>query len=275
MNSHLKSKYSNFNIVLMYYIIVSILTIYATYKNGDSTQSFYVVKDDKYLYIAAIKGSIYKKLPTKIYGYTKTIPNELKKLTVDLYASSDYNEVTDQTFYNYFGYYYIDTYKSPLDDVIGFSIIISIVFIIGLGFIISYISKNKHNKKVFNEYDIENLKLEIDSNDTIINHMGKSYLTKEKLICYSSKLLIIDLKNIIWIYPHTLRSNGRDYNSLVAVNKKGKTMTVTSYSTANRRAKESFDEFYQSIINRNKDILYGYTTENMDKVDEIINNRKV
>ena len=52
-------------------------------------------------------------------------------------------------------------------------------------------------------------------------------------------------------------------------------MTVTSYSTANRRAKESFDEFYQSIINRNKDILYGYTTENMDKVDEIINNRKV
>ena len=34
MNSHLKSKYSNFNIVLMYYVIVSILTIYATYKNG-------------------------------------------------------------------------------------------------------------------------------------------------------------------------------------------------------------------------------------------------
>ena len=34
MNSHLKSKYSNFNIVLMYYIIVSILTIYTTYKNG-------------------------------------------------------------------------------------------------------------------------------------------------------------------------------------------------------------------------------------------------
>ena len=34
MNSHLKSKYSNFNIVLMYYVIVSILTVYATYKNG-------------------------------------------------------------------------------------------------------------------------------------------------------------------------------------------------------------------------------------------------
>ena len=34
MNSHLKSKYANFNIVLMYYVIVSILTIYATYKNG-------------------------------------------------------------------------------------------------------------------------------------------------------------------------------------------------------------------------------------------------
>ena len=34
MNSHLKSKYTNFNIILLYYIIVGILTIYATYKNG-------------------------------------------------------------------------------------------------------------------------------------------------------------------------------------------------------------------------------------------------
>ena len=34
MNSHLKSKYSNLNIIAMYYIIIAILTIYATYKNG-------------------------------------------------------------------------------------------------------------------------------------------------------------------------------------------------------------------------------------------------
>lgn len=34
MNGHLKSKYSNLNIITMYYIIIAILTIYATYKNG-------------------------------------------------------------------------------------------------------------------------------------------------------------------------------------------------------------------------------------------------
>ena len=34
MNNYLKSKYSNKNIYLIYYIIIAILTIYSTYKNG-------------------------------------------------------------------------------------------------------------------------------------------------------------------------------------------------------------------------------------------------
>ena len=90
------------------------------------------------------------------------------------------------------------------------------------------------------------------------------YLISQK-VHFKNELLIINLNDIIWIYPHTLRYNGHDYNSLVAADKTGKTKTITSYSAANKKAKQSFDEFYQSIMTRNNNILYGYTAENKEK----------
>ena len=44
MSSHLKSKYSNFNIITMYYLIITILTIYATYKNGIVLYNKHLIK---------------------------------------------------------------------------------------------------------------------------------------------------------------------------------------------------------------------------------------
>ena len=242
---------------------------FATHKNDETKKSLYFVKDEKYIYIAAIMDKEVKNLPDRIYGYTHTIPNDLKEIAINTFNSDEINE---DTFHSYFGIYYIDTYESPIDDLIGFSVIILIISFVGVGFIISYLLKNKHNKKVIELYGIEKIKQEIDSNNTISNHLGKAYLTSKNIISYCSKLSILNLNDIIWIYPHTCTYNGKEYYSLVATTKEGKAITIAMYSTSNKRAKQSFDEFYQSIMIKNMDILYGYTAENMKKADKIIKN---
>lgn len=244
--------------------------MFATYGNDESEKSIYFVKDDQYVYIAAMKDSTLKKLPSRIYGYTHTIPDDLKDIAIDVLENEEINE---DTFYDYLGMYYVDAYEAPTGDLIAFSIILGIALFVGIGFIISYLLKNKHTKKLLESYGIENIKQEIDSSSTVANHLGKTYLTSKNIISYCNELLIINLNDIIWIYPHTLRYNGHDYNSLVAADKTGKTKTITSYSAANKKAKQSFDEFYQSIMTRNNNILYGYTAENKEKVDQIIKNR--
>lgn len=122
----------------------------------DITDSFYLVHDEKYLYIAFMSEEEYQRLeqvnkPIRINGITKVTPEDVKEIAIDayneLYELSEEEKITLADFNNYFGDVYLDMTKSTtssatVQDAIGLlCMLLGIIwFIIAL---INYIKFNK------------------------------------------------------------------------------------------------------------------------------------
>lgn len=260
----------------VYVDVSDVSTSFATYKNDDTTQHYYFLVDkNKTFYIGKIPDNKYKKLPGKLYGYKTTIPMDLIPI-----AKSSINElsgedvVTSENFYKVFSSYYIDAYKAPSDDLIGFSIIISILFIIGLSFVIVSIIKKSKSSKIIKEYGQDKLFSEIDSEKTLAYHEGKLYFTQEYILCYDSVIKMIKYDDIIWIYPHTVRYNGSTTATISVMRNNGKIESICPMSLR-KNTQSKFDEIYQNIISKAPRVLSGYTAENMDKANEMVDKYKL
>lgn len=258
----------------VYVDVTGFTDYFATYTNDDSKQYYHFLFDGKYLYIGKIKPNNYNKLPGRIYGYTTAIPSELVSIAIDEYNSySDEDVVSSENFYETFGTYYIDNYRSPQDDLIGFTILLSISFIIGIVLIIIDVSRRLKIKKELEVCDIEKVLKEIDSKETISNHKAQVYLTNKSLISYKSKLDIIKYEDIVWIYPHTEKYRGVTNVSTMIMDTHGKIHTVGSMNL-NKNTNNEYNEMYANLEYKVPNALSGYTAENKDKAKEIIENNK-
>ena len=258
------------------YIDVTDFTDYfATYTNGDTKQYYYFLYDGKYIYIGKISPSNYSKLPGRLYGYTSTIPSDLVDIAIEEYNLSAKDEVLNSdNVYDYLGIYYLDNYKSPASDLIGLSIFVGIAFIIGIVLIIiDSINKSKIKKEI-KKYDIEKLSHEIDSKDTISHHKGKLYFTGKNIISYKSKLDIINYEDVVWIYPHTEKYRGTTSASIMVMDKSGKNHSI-GYMPLTQKTNIEFDEMYVDLRNKLPHSLYGYTAENMEKAQDVVNQYKL
>ena len=95
------------------------------------------------------------------------------------------------------------------------------------------------------------------------------YLTDNYILSYGSGVKLIELKDIVWIYPFITRQRGIVTNkSIYVITNDKKTNVIALVNAMSKKNKSAFDELYQNIINRVPDVLIGYSKENKELVKE-------
>jgi len=274
-------------------IDVSYMTEYfATYSSDEETSKWvYFVFDEDYTYMANITGKTLEELepilnytyrnedseeeqpePVTICGITETIPDKLKNLAIKSYNKLyDDDIVNEENFYEQLGIYYLDTTQAPTSDLIGETIFVGVFFLIGLILVITYFKRNNTTKKTLERYasTIENIKMDALSPETIFNKKAKIYFTREYIINFAIGFEIIDYKDIVWIYPYILRTNGFVTQKSIYVVTKDKKVHIIASLPTNKKDTVTYEELYNTLVTKVPNALIGYTKENQEKVKDL------
>ncbi|MCR4633556.1 MAG: hypothetical protein K5648_05460 [Erysipelotrichaceae bacterium] len=254
---------------------------FATY--GDD-YGYYIAYDDDFFYLIGFKDRdfdyIEKKFDTAdyvtVYGYTKPIPEEAKS-----YAIASLNEemgektVTYNNFYDVFGDTLLEVRRDPGVLGIGSLFELSGVWLIfGLftalfGSILLIIGLSQ--KKSFERYSAQTGLLNAELNDETASQRRdmKLILGKDHLFSYNGSLEVIGHNDIAWVYPTRHSTNGiSDYNYLNICLKDGKAISCGSRGTFGKKRRTQTEESHTEVMNylyeKNPQILFGYTPENLE-----------
>ncbi len=256
---------------------------------NDTSDAYYFVMDDKYMYVAYMTVEDYNMLnkedietnPVKIEGVTEKTPDDIKKLAIETYNEAMENEedkLAINDFDNYFGSIYLDMTQS--DGAIGdFQYLMGVIFgILGLVmFIIFTIYKMSFKKGVKKLDSSEITKIDMEMNDPEAFYYEKAhlFLTKNYIINFAGIFNVINYKDIIWIYPFVMRTNGiKTGQSIMVVTKDGKAKKVADIDVFTKGKKEIFDEIFNTIASKNDKIIIGYDKESQMKAKEVLKKYK-
>lgn len=270
---------------------VQVMTDYfATNDYAGIEHKTYFVWDNEYLYIVDLNdktrealNSIYdysyaeekqeeKPSPITIKGMTKTIPSDLKKIAIDAYNKLyDEKILTTTNFSDYLGVVYLDTFESPMTDLTTELIVCLPSLIIGAIILFVYFRKDIVTKKCIEKLEgkWEEVLQEMDASDNFYFKKAKAYITRNYVVSYAGGLEVYPHNDIVWIYPHEYRYNGNlSQKSIMMVTKNGKAHKLATVS-ASKKNLNTFDEMYDTLMNRMPNVLSGYTKENKEKAKEL------
>lgn len=273
------------------YVDVKIMSDYfATNDYTGKEHKTYFVWDEKYIYIVDLNDESREKLneiydysynskeeenipdSVRIIGTAKTIPSDMREITINQYNKMFGSEkLTSANFQDYLGTVYLDTYEKPMDEpLISCMAAIPQLFVALILFIIFYSTRRRTKKNITrlgDEWD--SVLQEVDSSDCIHYKKAKIYLTRSYLISYQNGLEVFNYENIVWVYPHEYRYNGRvNQKSMFIVLKNSKARKLATVN-ASKKNLIMFDEMYESFLNRVPNVLSGYTKENKEKAKEL------
>lgn len=210
--------------------------------------------------------------PVTVYGKTKLIDSELKKLAISYYNEVLEEEVlTNSNFETAFGRYYLDTYEEFTDTYLFSGIITGGIFgVIGLVFVITFVLQKNKTKKMLAKYneDMDKILNAIDNESCYYNKKTKVYFTDTCIVSYVRGLEIIPYEDIVWIYPHEYRYRGSVTKSIYVITKDSKVHIISQLGIT-KKTSVIFDEEYTSLINRVPEVLLGYSKENALKAKEL------
>ena len=247
--------------------------------------SFYIVMDDVYMYIAYLSPYNYMELnkeeikenPIRIQGVTKLISKEIKELALEAYNEvvEEEHKLTMADFDNYFGSVYIDC-TVEADNDIGFFQEIG-AFIFGTaGFIcliINVIQKIRFNKNVkkLDEYMIEKLDKEMNDSNSFYYEKLHLYLTENYIINFRGTFKAIEYQDIVWMYSMIYRTNGIKTNqSIKVMTKDGKKQEIAVINAVTKTRKEMYEEIWNTILSKNSKMAVGYTKEAEKQAKEML-----
>ena len=140
-----------------------------------------------------------------------------------------------------------------------FYIVFGVIFSL---FIFIYLFQRYKVKSNIKNVNLENVKIEMNEKTTKIG-LYKTYFTKNYLISYFYSSFIVNFKDILWVYkkksPNLSDSDNIDFYTIVIYDKYGKKYQVPD------------DEIIlNTILDHNKNILFGYEKENRKKYKELL-----
>lgn len=249
----------------------------------DTSDAYYFVMDDKYMYVVYMTTADYYKLnkedikanPVKVEGITKKTPDDIKKLAIETYNEAMENEkdkLAISDFDNYFGSIYLDMALSN-DSIGDFEYLMGVIFgVLGLIMFIIFIIYRVSYKKGIKKLDSSEItKIDMEMNDPEAFYYEKAhlFLTKNYIINFAGLFNVINYKDIIWIYPFVMRTNGiKTSQSIMVVTKDGKAKKVADIDVFTKGKKEIFDEIFNTIASKNDKIIIGYDKESQMKAKE-------
>lgn len=241
-------------------------------------ESYYIVSNGQYYYVAYMKDTYSievnnKKENVKLTGVSKIPSTDIKKLAIEVYNEGleEDKQITIADYNNYFGDVYIDT-TDKIDNGSAYYFFAFVTFIIFLIFliisIVKKISFSKSLKKIPDEI-LFKLDAEMNDKDAFYYQRAKLFLTKNYIINFGGKFSYTNYKDIYWLYPYELRYNGAKTSVAIKfMDKDCNERVVANMDAYTKKSKEVYDEAWETIVNKNKNMLIGYTKENISKAKE-------
>jgi len=251
------------------------------YYTDDTTGKFYFVFDDNQIYVAFLSNSDFEKLndeklsehPATIYGYTKTLPSDIKKLAIKAYNDGleDEYQINSADFDSYFGTLYLDTTEQNISAILCL-IIGAFGSLVGFcGFIaqLIYNLRLKSRIKKISDEDWEIVNQELDDKETFYYKNAKIALTPNYLIDFAKGIDVIKYKDILWMYKYELRQNGiKTQMSIIIFTLDKKRHVIAALDGFTKKSKVVNEEIMETIMKKNANMLVGYTKENRKKMKE-------
>lgn len=210
--------------------------------------------------------------PVMVYGNVSKSDTEVFKYLQEFLKDEDGNTYTIDELKRVVGDNYLDTTWDNVEQGIWALTTFSILSLIGLSLIIIYIVRNKKSKNLLKEYgrELEKIEEDVNSGRGIHNKECSVYLTDKYLFSYANGVKLIEIKDIVWIYPFTTKQNGMTISkSIYVITNNGKSNVITVANTWSKKNKNAFEELYQDIINKVPNVLVGYSKENKEKAKEM------
>lgn len=215
---------------------------------------------------------IEKPNPVMVYGNVLKSDTEVFKYLQEFLKDEDGNTYTIDELKSVVGENYLDTTWDNKEEGIFALILFGVFSLSGLILIIVYFVRNKKSKKILEEYgrELEKIEEDVNSGKGIHNKKCKVYLTDKYLLSYAGGVKLIELNDIVWVYPFITKQNGiTTSKSIYVVTNNGKSNVVAVVNTWGKKNKAFFEELYQDIINKVPNVLVGYSKENMEKAKEL------
>ncbi len=255
--------------------------LFASYTTGlkEERNKFYFVMDQNdFLYILYMSDKKYQSLSSqnitektfRVFGITKEIKNDIKKLAINSYNSLMQNEyLTEDNFQDYVGLVYLDLetnyYNSSFYYLGSF-----VFFIIFLVLLINYLINKKALQQVIKKYskiELDKIFYEMEEVKNNPYTKMKLYLTKNYVVDLANKLVIFKYEDIIWVYPYEYRYNGLLVNrNLKVVTKDKKIYDICYTKYFNKDKNRILEEVIQILKKKNNKILIGFNKENQDMI---------
>ena len=244
-------------------------------------EAYYVLMDNDYYYIALMRvdKAESNKAPARIKGITALPESDVKTIAIDTFKEVFEDESILYSDYDgIFGYTIMDTTYSFFD--LGFAyFFLGIVAVIsgGIAVIINISNNNKFRKSIS---DIKLLNPTLY--EKIINQMNASskYYKELSLVATddflvslnSNQFVAIDYKDMIWIYKYEYRYNGAKTNENLKVETKDGIIHDVAIASGGLKSKDKYyEEIMHTVMEKNKKVLVGYTQDNLNLANSMVN----
>lgn len=283
------TKENNKDGVLTYIDSTNYPYLFAGY-DGEASK-YYFIQDNNYIYVAYMDEETSNRLSDdslytdnkseKLIGISTLTPTDVKKIAISTYNDIfPDNQITIADYDSYFGSVYLDMTSSDTDVAFFQYFIASLGFIVGIFFLcLGFISNHrfKKNVKKMSLEQIRDVDTETLNKDSFYYDKLHMYLTPSYIVLMNGTFKVIPYADIIWLYPFEQRVNGiKSSKAIMAVTENGKTVNIATVPAITKARMEMFDEIFNTIANKNKEMLIGYTSENAKLIKEQIklNKRK-
>lgn len=244
-------------------------------EDEEGTNKYYIAWDKDYAYIIYLDSLNLKAfetedlydIPVRLEGVTVEIPDNIRDWALEgynYYFSEDetFTPITDKDFESYLGAVYLDTTVSPEEPGDMYWVIGMLPTIFGGIFLIASVIGFINFKKNVNKLsDAEVLKLDMELGSPNSKYYKKSvlFMTDSRIVSLNNAFELINYSDIIWIYPYELRQNGiKTTQAIKVMDKEGKLYTIGQTEAFGKKAKNEFNEIYQTILTKNPNIISGY-----------------
>lgn len=258
--------------------------VYRFAQYGDNNDYCYFVYDDNYYYIVRMSEKDYEKYfkedldKVRIEGTVYETTDEIRNLAIDSFNESYGEDIVNLiNFEDYFGSIYLNLNNKTGSNVFVYYLFGFMILIGGLVYLVLAIVKVLTFNKVMKgltEMEKSYIDSELNSSNAYYYDNLKVILTPNYIVNFKGKFFILRYGDLIWMYPHDYYYNGfKCYQEIRFTTRNGK-----KYSMARSTGKKqilNYNSVWSYIINRNPNILLGFTAENQTRVNEFIKNNKM
>ena len=210
--------------------------------------------------------------PVMVYGNVSKSDTEVFKYLQDFLKDDDGNTYSIEDLKKVVGDNYLDTTWDNKEEGIFALILFGVFSLSGLILIIVYFVRNKKGKNILKEHgrELEKIEEDVKRGKGIHNKKCKVYLTDRYLLSYAGVVKLIELNDIVWVYPFITKQNGIAISKCIyIITNNGKSNVIAMVNTWGKKNKNAFEELYQDIINKVPNVLVGYSKENKEKAKEM------